>query len=66
MSPKLESESALTRKLDLVLCIQSKLLLLAVRHTKFEVSRFSRSKIGARILKILTSSAIFDSTLSEF
>jgi len=48
-------------------CMGSKLLLVVDAHIKFEVSSFSRSEdIGARILKIWASSAILDSTLSEF
>jgi len=44
-----------------------KLLFVVDAHTKFEVSSSNSSKdIGIRILKILVSFAIFDSTLGGF
>jgi len=52
---------------DLIFCMPSKLLFVIYADTKFEVSSFSRSTdIGVCILKISVSSAILDSTLSDF
>jgi len=47
--------------------LQSKLLLVVDEHTKFDISSFSRSRdIRVRILRILASFAMSDSTLSGF